>query len=101
MALLDDLRKFLREYRVIAITVAFVISLAALNFIQSFVNDIVLPILRPIISPESPKWEEIVFSIGPINLRVGTFLSASISLLLTVIILYVIVDRILHWKPKK
>jgi len=93
--------KFLREYRIVAISVAFVISLATLNFIQSLTNDIILPALRPIISPESVRWEEMVFFIGSVNLRIGSFLSASLSLLLTLIILYILIDRILHWKPKK
>ena len=93
--------KFLKEYRVVAISVAFIISLAALSFVQSLVNDIILPILRPIISPESIRWEDMVLAIGPVNLRIGSFLSASLSLILIVIILYVFIERILHWKPKK
>jgi len=75
--------------------------MAALNFIQSLVNDIILPILRPIISSKIVKWEDMVIPIGLVNIRIGSFLSALISLLLILLFLYIFVDRILHWKPKK
>jgi len=92
---------FLKEYRIIAISVAFIIGMAALNFIQSLVNDIILPIVRPLIFSSADRWEEIIFPIGSANIRIGSFLSTSISLLLMVIFLYIFVDRILHWKPKR
>jgi large conductance mechanosensitive channel len=92
---------FLKEYRIIAISVAFIVGIAALNFIQSIVNDILLPLLRPFISSESVTWENLVIPIGSANIRIGSFLSAFFSLLLIVILLYIFVDRILRWKPHK
>ncbi|PIN74149.1 large conductance mechanosensitive channel protein MscL [Candidatus Woesearchaeota archaeon CG10_big_fil_rev_8_21_14_0_10_45_16] len=91
---------FLKEYRIIAVSVAFIVSLASLSFIQSFVNDILLPILRPFVS-NSATWEEMILPIGSVNLRVGSFLSSFLSLLIILILLYVVVARILRWKPKK
>lgn len=101
MAAFREFTRFLKEYRVIAISVAFIISLAALAFVQSLVNDIILPILRPVLSPESLTWEGMMLVMGPVNLRIGSFLSATLTLIMTVIILYVLIDRILRWKPKK
>jgi len=92
---------FLREYRIIAISVAFIVGMAALNFVQSIVNDIFLPLLRPIISRNTLTWEELVIPIGSANIRIGIFLSTFFSFLLIVLFLYIFVDRILHWKPKK
>ncbi len=92
---------FLKEYRVIAISVAFIAGMAALNFVQSLVNDVILPLLRPLISSESLTWEEMMISLGPANIRIGSFLSATIGLLLVMFFLYITVDKILRWKQQR
>ncbi|MFH1426289.1 MAG: MscL family protein [Candidatus Kerfeldbacteria bacterium] len=92
---------FLKEYRIIGISVAFIIGMAGLDLVQSLVNDIILPLLRPLFSARFETWEDIVFQLGSANIRIGSFLSATISLLLIVLFLYLIVERVLHWKPKK
>lgn len=101
MAIFTRFVEFLKEYRVIAISVAFIVGMAALNFVQSIVNDIILPIIRSLFSSSSIKWEDMILSIGSANIRIGSFLSAFFSLLLIIILLYIFVDKILHWKPKK
>jgi len=92
--------EFIKKYRIVSISVAFIISLAASAFIQSLVNDILLPLLRPILSPESLVWEEMTFAVGTVNLRIGSFLSAFLNLSITLAILYLVIDRILKWEPK-
>lgn len=92
---------FLKEYRIIAISVAFIVGMAALNLVQSIVNDVILLFIRPLISSKVARWEDMVVSVGSANIRMGSFLSAFFSLLLIVLFLYVFVDRVLHWKPKK
>ena len=101
MMLFKRFAEFLREYRIIAISVAFIVGMAALNFVQSIVNDIILPIIRPLISSKSIIWEDMVLPIGSANIRIGSFLSAFFSLLLIVLFMYIFIDRMLHWKPKK
>jgi len=53
MAILKGFKKFLKEYRVIGISIGFVVAIAASNFIQSLINDVLLPMLRPLISKSS------------------------------------------------
>jgi large conductance mechanosensitive channel len=101
MAVLKDFKKFIREYRIIGISIGFVVAIAASNFIQSVINDIVLPIIRALFSSESVKWEDMILPIGSVNIRIGSFLSASLSLLFIMVFLYIFIDKILHWKPKK
>ncbi|MDP3989782.1 MAG: MscL family protein [archaeon] len=81
MAVLKGFKKFLKEYRVIGISIGFVVAIAASNFIQSLINDILLPVLRPLISKSSVVWEDMVLSIGSVNLRIGLFLSTFLNLL--------------------
>ncbi len=93
--------QFIKEYRIISISVAFITGMVAFNLVQSLVNDIILPIMKPILSNQSTVWEDLVLHIGTINIRIGSFLSAAISFLLVILFLYIFVDKILKWKPKK
>ena len=101
MVIFKRFTEFLRGYRIIAISVAFIVGMVALNFVQSIVNDIILPVIRPLITNKAVIWEDMIISIGSANIRIGSFLSAFFSLLLILLFLYIFVDRILHWKPKK
>ena len=67
---------FLKEYRVIGISIGFIVAIAASNFVQSLVNDIILPLLRPLVSRGTTQWEDMIFSVGSINFRIGSFLSS-------------------------
>lgn len=96
-----NFKAFIKEYRIIGISVAFIIGMAGLGLIQSLVNDIILPLMRPLFSGPFETWEEITFSLGAANIRIGSFLSALFSLTLIVLFLYLFVEKILHWKPKK
>lgn len=93
--------QFIKEYRIISISVAFITGMVAFNLVQSLVNDIILPIMKPILSNQSTVWEDLVLQVGTINIRIGSFLSAAISFLLVILFLYIFVDKILKWKPKK
>ena len=101
MKFLKQFKHFLKEYRIVGISLGFIVAIAASNFVQSLVNDILLPILRPLVSSESIKWEEMILPIGPINLRIGSFMSTSLNLIIILLLLYVIVTKILKWKPRK
>jgi large-conductance mechanosensitive channel len=94
-------KHFLKEYRIIGISIGFVVAIAASNFIQSIVNDIVLPLLRPLVSKGSIVWEDMILSLGPVNLRIGSFLSTFFNLLLILLLLYWLIVKVLKWKPKK
>jgi large conductance mechanosensitive channel len=101
MAFFKRFSGFLKEYRVIAISVAFIIGMVGFNFIQSFVNDIILPLIRPLFPSQFVRWEDIAFSIGSANIRIGSFMSSFLNLLLVLVLLFIFVDMILKWKPKK
>ena len=61
MDVLKDFKYFLKEYKIIGISIGFIVAIVASNFIQSLVNDIILPILRPLISRGSVVWERYYF----------------------------------------
>lgn len=95
-----EFKKFLKDFRIIGLSTAFVVGMAASNFIQALINDIALPIIRPLVSG-STRWEDIILPIGSVNLRAGSFLSALLNLFLVVLFLYIFIAKLLKWKPKK
>jgi large conductance mechanosensitive channel len=101
MSALKEFKHFLKEYRIIGVSIGFIVALAASQFIQSIVNDIVLPLIRPLISSQSALWEDMLLTIGPVTLRIGSFLSATLNLLFILLLLYIFIAKFLKWKPKK
>lgn len=100
MVFFKNFKKFIKEYRIIGVSIGFVVAIAASNFLQSVINDIFLPILRPFVS-SSVMWEDMVFSIGSINIRIGSFLSKFLNLITILLILYLLIVKLMKWKPKK
>jgi large conductance mechanosensitive channel len=101
MGIFKRFRLFLLEYRIIGISIGFIVAIAASNFIQSLVNDVILPMLRPLISKGSTTWEEIILPLGSVNIRIGSFLSTLLNLIFILILLYFIIVKVLKWKPRK
>jgi large conductance mechanosensitive channel len=100
MSALKEFKHFLKDYRIIGVSIGFIVALAASQFIQSIVNDIVLPLIRPLISNQSALWEDMLLTIGPVTLRIGSFLSATLNLLFILLLLYIFIAKFLKWKPK-
>ncbi|PIU61729.1 large conductance mechanosensitive channel protein MscL [archaeon CG_4_10_14_0_2_um_filter_Archaea_38_6] len=89
---------FLKEYKIVSLGIAFISGIAVNDLIKSFVNDIVMPVILPLNS--YGQWENIVLSIGVVELRIGSFLSALINFVLLMVIVFIIVN-FLNIKNKK
>lgn len=100
MLSLKNFKKFIKDFRIVGVSIGFIVAIAASNFIQSLVDDVLLPILRPLISNGSIVWEEMILPIGPVNIRIGSFLSSLFNLLFILVLLYIVIGKFLKWKPK-
>ncbi len=67
MGILKDFRDFLKEYKVIGLAVAFIIGVALTALVQSLVNDIIMPIISPLVP--GGAWQEATLTLGPVMLR--------------------------------
>jgi len=94
MKIIYEFKDFIREYKLFALAMAFVMGAATNDLIKSFVNNIVMPVLNPILNGAG-GWEEAVLTIGPIKLAWGSFLSALIYFLLIALIIFMIAKHIL------
>ena len=77
MSLLHEFSEFLREYKVLALAIAFIIGAALTALVQSLVADIVMPVITPFIP--GGGWKESTLSLGPVLLKWGSFLAAIIN----------------------
>lgn len=88
MGLLKEFMDFLREYKVLPLAIAFIMGVAITALIQSLVNDIIMPVITPLLPGED--WKAATFTIGPVVLRLGSFLSAVINFVIIAFVVFLI-----------
>ena len=84
---------FLKEYKIIALAVAFIIGVAATTIVKSLVDNIIMPIVTPFIP--GGEWETATFSMGPIVISWGAFLGALINFVIIALVVYFIAKKII------
>ncbi|MDO8556163.1 MAG: MscL family protein [Nanoarchaeota archaeon] len=90
MKILQEFKLFIKEYKVLGLAVAFVMATAATTLVQALVNNIIMPILTPFIP--GGAWQTATFTLGPIVIGWGAFLSALINFLILASIIFLIVN---------
>jgi large conductance mechanosensitive channel len=86
VGIIKEFKEFLKEYKIVALAVAFIIGIAATTLIQSIVNNLIMPIITPFI----PKgaWQTATFSIGPIVIGWGALLGAIINFVIIAFVVF-------------
>lgn len=90
----SEFKEFIKEYKVVGLAIAFVIGIAATNLVKSLVDNIVMPIITPFIP--GGAWEQATFSIGPIVIGWGAFLSSLINFVIIAWAVFIIAKIILR-----
>ena len=75
--MLKEFRDFLMRGNLVELAVAFVMGLAFAALINSFVNDLVMPIIAMIIG--KPDFSDLTFTINDAVFRYGSFITAVIT----------------------
>jgi len=93
MQLLKEFKLFLKEYKILSLAIAFVIGTASTTLVKSLVDNIIMPMVSPLI----PKggWEQASLALGPVILNWGLFLSDLITFLILAFVVFVIAKKIL------
>jgi large conductance mechanosensitive channel len=79
--MIKDFRDFLMRGNLVELAVAFVIGLAFAALINSFVNDLIMPIVAMIIG--KPDFSNLTFTINDAVFRYGAFITAAIVFVTT------------------
>ena len=92
MSVIQEFKDFLKEYKVVGLAVAFIMGIATTTLVQSIVNDIVMPIITPIIP--NGGWKEATLELGPVIIKWGSFLGALINFLMMAFVVFILIKAL-------
>jgi large conductance mechanosensitive channel len=91
--MVKDFLKFLREFNIVTLAVGFVMGTASTALVTSFVKDMLMPTIQPLLSADS--WQQAALHIGPARIAYGSFLAELINFLILALIIFVVAKKIL------
>jgi large conductance mechanosensitive channel len=91
--LFREFKEFLKEYKVMALAVAFIIGVAATALIQSLVNNVIMPIITPFVA--GGAWQEATLHLGPIAIKWGAFLASVINFVIIAFVVFLIAKYVM------
>ncbi len=99
--MIRDFAKFLREFNIITMAIAFVMGTASTALVNSLVKDIVMPLLAPLLSGD--EWRTAAWHFGPINLPYGSFIAELINFVILAFVVFVVATKLFKMDsiPKK
>jgi len=96
MGLMKELMDFLKEYKVMALAVAFIMGAAINTLVKSLVDNIIMPIVTPFIP--GGAWQTAKLALGPILISWGAFLGALINFLIITLVVFMIAKKVMKEK---
>lgn len=93
MGLIKEFKDFLKEYKVIALAVAFIMGGAITSLINSLVNDIIMPVIAFFIP--AGAWETATLIIGTVIIKWGSFVSALINFVIIAFVVFMLAKVVL------
>jgi large conductance mechanosensitive channel len=93
--MVQEFLKFLKEYGVVGLAIAVIIGGKLNDFVKAVVDDLLMPLLAPVLSAGGGDWRTATLDIGPVKLGVGHLLGATIDFLIVAAFVFVIAKKIL------
>lgn len=93
MSLMREFMEFLKEYKVVALAIAFIMGVAATALVKSFVDNIVMPVITPFIP--GGAWKTATFALGPIVVGWGPFLGEFINFVIIALVVFMIAKKVM------
>ena len=90
----DDFREFLKEYKIMSVAIGFIMGVATNELVKSFVDNIFMPLLDPLINDGT--WETATWSIGPFNIGWGAFLSELLHWLIIALVVFLVIKKLVR-----
>lgn len=96
--LVDDFKQFALKGNVLDLAVAVIIGGAFGKIVTSFVGDIVMPFINPLVSAAGKDWR--TYEIGP-GIKIGSFLGSVFDFLIIALILFIAIQAIQKFKREE
>ena len=84
--MVEDFKRFLKDYNVMGLAVAFIMGIYLGALVGALVTDLVMPIVE-LFMPEDLNWEEL--ALGPF--RIGHFIGEVITFLIVALVIFLLV----------
>jgi len=94
-----EFAKFLKEYKIFSLAVAFVMGSASTALVNSMVKDVFMPLISPLISTAALK--DAIWEIGPARVAIGSFSAELLNFVILAFIIFVVAKKIMHLEEKK
>lgn len=88
-----EFKDFLGKYAIIGMAIGIIMGSATSSLVKSLVDDIIMPVINPIISTGS--WQEAVMIIGPVEIKYGSFLSATLNFIILALVIFLVAKLVL------
>lgn len=93
MGMIREFFNFLKEYKVIALAVAFIMGAASTSLVKSLVDNIIMPLITPFMP--AGGWKTATLSLGPIVLNYGAFLGELINFVIIAFVVFLIAKKVM------
>ncbi|MBW2963864.1 MscL family protein [Candidatus Woesearchaeota archaeon] len=93
MKMMKEFMEFLREYKVIALAVAFIMGVAATALVKSLVDNIIMPIITPFIP--GGAWKTATLTLGPIVIGWGSFVGELINFVIIALVVFFVAKKVM------
>ena len=90
--------KFLKEYKIVSVAIAFVLGEASSSLVSSLVKDVFLPLIAPLMQAES--WKDASLQIGSIKISYGTFFADLLNFLILVFVIFILARKLLQMEKE-
>lgn len=94
MGMIKEFLDFLKEYKVIALAIAFIMGAASTSLVKSLVDNIIMPLITPFMPAGS--WKTATLSIGPIVISYGAFLAELINFIIIALVVFIIAKKVMR-----
>jgi len=93
MGMIQEFMDFLKEYKVVALAIAFIIAAAATTLVQSFANNIIMPLIAPLMG--QVNWKTATLTLGPFTFTYGQFLADAINFIIIAFVVFLLAKWVL------
>ncbi|OIO65689.1 mechanosensitive ion channel protein MscL [Candidatus Woesearchaeota archaeon CG1_02_57_44] len=93
MGMIQEFMEFLKEYKVLALAVAFIIGVAASALVKSLVDNVIMPIVTPFIP--GGAWKTATFAMGPIVIGWGAFVGELLNFIIIALVVFLIAKKMM------
>ncbi len=93
MGIKNEFLEFLKEYKILGLAIAFIMGAAATALVKSLVDNIIMPVIAPIIP--GGNWKTATLVLGPVTLGWGAFVAEIINFLIIALVVFFVAKKVL------